>query len=48
MILLYSQFKGQKTIWVHNDMLAEIKTEATREKKTFLNMLTTLMTTLLR
>ena len=32
MILLYSQFKGQKTIWVHNDMLAEIKTRSNQRK----------------
>ncbi len=32
MILLYSQFKGQKTIWAHNDMFAEIKTRSNQRK----------------
>ena len=31
-ILLYSQFKGKNIIWVHNDMLAEIKTRSNQRK----------------
>ena len=31
-ILLYSRFKGKKAIWVHNDMLAEIKTRSNQRR----------------
>lgn len=31
-ITLYSQFQGQKIIWVHNDMMAEIKTRNNQRK----------------
>lgn len=31
-IALYSQFKGNKFIWVHNDMLAEIRTRNNQRK----------------
>lgn len=31
-IMLYSRFKGKKAIWVHNDMLAEIKTRSNQRR----------------
>lgn len=31
-ILMYSQFQGKKAIWVHNDMIAEIKTRSNQRR----------------